>query len=326
MYLVADVGGTNMRFALAGQTLDPASISKVKLTAFGSLEEALKFYLAQQGNPTLKTACFAVAAPVESYDKRSSSAYFERHLARRIALVSAPDIAFSRASLAAACGVKRAHIINDWHAMGYTVAGLEQNEYSDLYPQREVVPGAMKAACGPGTGLGTCFVLDAPERVHVIASESQHMTFAPRSAAQQRVFSFLQAKFPDHVSWERLVCGPGLADMHEALSGEKLTPEQVEAKAKAADVSALATVACFLETLAHFAANLALCVNARGGVYIGGNVVNGLKDFIEPECFAAHFAAKGRYEAFLNSVPVRLMSARDPGLKGALGYLQQIYR
>ncbi|MBI1363204.1 MAG: glucokinase [Proteobacteria bacterium] len=307
-HLVADLGGTNIRLALATEDgLKKGSTRRYAVADFASLEDTCRAYLKGIGHSgKVGKACLAVAAPVQEGKVRMTNHHWR----------------FSRRSVCAAVGASKTVFLNDWEAIGYGASLLTPDHYVDLLDGRPVREGCV-VMCGPGTGLGTVIVHPVNGHPTVIPSEAAHMTFTPRSPHQKLIGEFLKAKF-GHVSWERVLSGPGLADAYQALSGERTSPEDVTRRAQTGEQLALKVVEIFAESLAHYAANLTLTVLAQGGVYLGGGVLPHIRPLINIRAFDQAFTDKGRYAKYLTTIPVRVLTTPEPALIGAAGYLHRM--
>jgi glucokinase len=307
-HLVADLGGTNIRLALATDAgLVPGSARRYVIADFASLEDACRTYLKDAGHTAkVGKACLAVAAPIQDGKVRLTNHHWR----------------FSRRSVCAAIGAARTVFINDWEAIGYSAALLTPADYTNLLDGRPEREGCL-VMCGPGTGLGTVIVHPVGGQPTVIPSEAAHMTFTPRSPHQKLIGEFLKAKF-GHVSWERVLSGPGLADAYQALSGERTSPDDVTRRAQNGEPLALKVVEVFAESLAHYAANLTLTVLAQGGVYLGGGVLPHIRPLMNVRAFEQAFTDKGRYAKYLSTIPVRVLTTPEPALIGAAGYLRRM--
>jgi glucokinase len=177
---------------------------------------------------------------------------------------------------------------------------------------------------GAGTGLGVGALVPSDGRWLALQSEGGHVAFSPCDQREQAVLSFCWQRY-DHVSAERLVSGPGIALIHEALashrnlnSGAPLSTESIVARALAdSDALCRETLDCFCAMLGTVAANIAVTLCARGGIYIGGGVVPRLGEFFARSPFRARFENKGRFSAFTAQIPTLLITAPYPALTGA---------
>jgi glucokinase len=306
--LLGDIGGTHARWAWqpdAGAPLqDPVMLP---CAANASLLESAASYLASSGHARPVSAGIGVAAVVAG---------------DRVTMTNG-NWSFSIAQLKRALGLERCLVINDFTALAM---GLTELRPSDLRPIGGGSPlrGAPMALLGPGTGLGVSGLLpNADDGWSALNGEGGHATLAATDEREAEVLSRLRRRF-GHVSAERVLSGPGLVNLYEALCGlagvvaRPLTPADISAAAIASTDRRCAEAArLFASFLGNVAGNLALTLGARGGVYIGGGVVPHLGPAFDDGLFRRQFDDKGRFATYLKSVPVWLITAQAPALVGA---------
>lgn len=312
LYLVADLGGTNVRLALSTRAggVNMGSLRVWPHKQFATFDDALARYLSELHITRVEAAALAVAGPVTG---------------DRVTLTN-HEWVISRTEVAQTCACAKAnvHFINDWQAIGWAVDDIKDEDLRTLLPAKpHREPGTMRVLTGPGSGLGTCLVHTDPHngKLDVWPSEAAHMTFTPRTADQHFLNTFLEQRFK-HVSWERVVSGPGLAMAYEAIAGKVLDPKEVTEKARAGDPVARRVAGVFWDSLAHYAGNLALVLLARGGVYLGGGILPQMADLLDVARFRQAFTDKGRFENYLTTIPVYLMVHPAPGILGAAHFLR----
>ena len=297
--LLADIGGTNSRFAIAGPDGRPERIVILENDELGSLEAAITRYLDESGVRP-HAAVLAVAAPIDGEE---------------IALTNR-DWQFRRSELARRFGFEQLRIVNDFEAIAWGLTRLASDDVHVLGPGRPSHAG-VKAVFGPGTGLGVAALVPVDGGAHVLASEGGHVTFGPQLPDEIEVFARL---FREHgiVSAETILSGPGLPRLMRAVDPKSahLTPEAVVASALAGEPAALATVQLFVRLLGRFAGGLALTFKAVGGVYIAGGVASRFGALLDAQAFRAAFEAHPPYQALLASIPTWLMRRSEPGLLG----------
>jgi glucokinase len=304
--LVADIGGTNARFALCGPDGKPESEQKLEVASYPGVVEAARAYLAGR---QVAHAVFAVATHVDS---------------DWIHLTNAPW-AFSVQATEAALGLKRLAVINDFTAQALAVPRLGPADRVELGGEAPQAAAPI-AVLGPGTGLGVAGLLPVQGIWYPIPSEGGHVSLAPHDERDAAVLAWLKRRF-GHVSNERVLSGPGLANLATALAaleGETLViddPREVSRRAASRECrfcqEALRRFSSFLGAAAG---DLALLFCALGGVYIGGGLVKRLGGLFDVERFRASFVAKGRFVDYLTRIPTYLVTRRDPGLLGAASY------
>jgi glucokinase len=304
--LIADIGGTNARFALAGPDGRPRDEQRLLVADFPGPVEAARAYL---GERTVRHAVFAVATPVDS---------------DWIDLTNAPW-AFSVRAVQNALDLKRIAVINDFTAQALAVPRIEAEERVQIL-DGEPQPRSAIAVIGPGTGLGVAGLLPVLDTWYPIPSEGGHVSLAPHNEREASILALLQKRF-GHVSNERVLSGPGLINLATALAvldGEVIDlddPLEVSRRAESGQCrycrEALERFSSFLGAAAG---DLALLFCALGGVYISGGLCKRLGALLDVPRFRASFVAKGRFADYLARIPVYLVIRRDPGLLGAAAY------
>ena len=320
--LVADIGGTNARFALASfeaGTLRISAPAVMQTTDHESLEAALDVFLKEENSPRLDAVAICAAGPVTGAGSAAS-----------IAMTNCPW-EISRARLVQATGVAEPLLMNDFAALALAVPHLMAADLFD-FGGASADPAAAIAIIGPGTGLGVGALMpDAEGRYIAIPGEGGHADLTVTTLRELAVAGQLM-KVYGRVSVERVLSGPGLVSLHAALcvlegrDGEASSAAHDIATSARSGTDALAAeaVSLFCGWLGATAGNLALTFGARGGVYIGGGIVPGwlAKDAVsETQIFDAalfrhHFLNKGRLRPWLAQIPVRIITRPDPALLG----------
>jgi glucokinase len=319
--LVADIGGTNARFAVShGWPLGTVEAAGADLLVdarhlpvrdFSGLAEAAAAYLDGHPfeRPEIDEAVIAVATPVD---------------AEVIRFTNSPWT-FTRPALQAALGVERLAVINDFAAQAAAIPQLRPDD-SIAIGGGEALPGWPIAVIGPGTGLGAAGLVPGHDGPIVVASEAGHVSFAPHDALELEVLRRLFGRFA-HVSNERLISGPGLVTLTHAIaeiSGRAFEGDTPEAVTRAAEMAtsdlAIDALRVFSGLLGGAAGDLALSFGAKGGVFVCGGLCGKLGPFFDHVGFRARFEAKGRLGGFLSSIPCRLVTNPQTGLIGAAAY------
>lgn len=311
--VVADIGGTNARFSRVN--LNTLTMDKVKVYPclnFSSLVSALMFYQQEQCLLELKQVVIAIACPV--IDDYVSMTNFHWQ--------------FSIKEVQSQLNLENFYVINDFTAIAMSLPFLAQKEMvqvgggqSDLCKPRVIL--------GAGTGLGVAHLISTTEGFIPLAGEGGHMTWAPQNEQEVFIQRYLTAHY-DHVSWERLLSGPGLENLYLALAAyqkkqvRSLTAKEITAKAlKGGSLLAKETIGQFLASLGAFAGDLALAVGAWGGVYIAGGIIPKFLDLIDSSEFRRRFESKGRSSHVTCQISTHIVLAKQPGLLGAAVYLKQ---
>lgn len=321
--LVADIGGTNARFALADMTnpADPAlvSIRRYPVARFDSLAAAIRHYLQEADGPAQpRRAVLGVAAPVKG---------------DRIAITNNPWT-FSVAELRAALGFDAVAAINDFTANSLSLPLLKPGDLTAIGPSKPSplgstgsrAPDRTYAVIGPGTGLGVGALLLRRGRAIAVDSEGGHVSFAPDNAYEFAILESARKHF-ERVSYERLICGPGLMNLYRAVCDVEgvapgaQTPEQVTALAGGnQDGPPRRTLELFCEILGACAGDVALMFGAWDGVYLAGGMLGTLMPWIAAGGFRRRFEAKGRYRPAMQAVPTLAILHPDLGLLGAAAH------
>jgi glucokinase len=307
--LLADVGGTNARFAW--QTGRDAALTEVACYPCAdheSLEAAIRHYLTQHHKPCPAACAIGIANPILGDLVQMTNHHWS----------------FSVSQLQRDLGLTQLKVINDFPALALSLPTLQMTDLRAV-GQGVAVPGAPMAVLGPGTGLGVSGLLPAGASQFVsITGEGGHVTLAADNDFEAAVIDFLTRRF-GHASAERALSGPGLINLHEAV---RALAKQPVAPLSAADIigrarqdrdaPCLMAIKLFCNFLGSVAGNLALTLGARGGVYIGGGMAPRMLAELEGSTFRERFVAKGRFRGYLNDIPTFVIDAAvSPALAGA---------
>lgn len=309
--LVADIGGTNARFALADAAGNLQDILVLASKDYASLQAAIEAYLAQV-QARVTQAAIAIANPITGDYVHMTNHHW----------------GFSISQLREAMHWQELQVMNDFTAQALAVLAL-QDEEKKLIRAGVAHPAKPMAVIGPGTGLGVSGLLpNATREWLALAGEGGHVSLPVHTEKQWQIKQLAQQKYGEHVSAERILCGSGLAFLDAAcaqLAGKhrvRSAPEVTEA-ALAGEAQAREVVALFMTWLADVAANVTLTIGATGGVYLCGGILPKLAEAIDWQGFNEAFTAKGRMSAYLQDVPVFLVLAEQIGLRGAAIYARQ---
>jgi glucokinase len=312
--LLADVGGTNVRFAIQRRGGASTDLHVMSDSGFPTLAAAAEAYLGGlDAADRPRVAAFAVASPV---------------IGDRVALTNRAW-SFSIEALRRTLGLDALHIVNDLEAVALAVPALDRSDLRAL-GAGAAVPGAPVGVLAPGTGLGTATLFWDGAKPVATASEGGHATMAAADDDEAAVLGWLRARL-GHVSAERVLSGQGLINLHRALSARAaggdapaLTAEEIGGRAIAAsDAEACAAVAMFSAMLGTFAGNLALTLGALGGIYVAGGVVPKLAGAFDVARFRARFEDKGRFQPYLARIPAWLITHETPALLGLAARLDR---
>ncbi|MGH6864658.1 MAG: glucokinase [Methyloceanibacter sp.] len=309
--LVADIGGTNARFAVADlDTLELAAIRDFPCASHPTPAAAMCHYLADLAVRP-RHAAIAVAAPVTSEE---------------IEFTNSPW-SFTRSELCRAAELHTIHVLNDFEALSLSLPHLLQAEVHQIGGDAPVEDAA-KAVLGPGTGLGVAGLVWSGAQWVAVPGQGGHVSLR---ANDERELALLERlRFGrDHLSFERALSGPGLSDLYRAVAAshgrdeERLAPNDVLSRALQGDDDlAEETVNTFTAWLGSFAGDIALVFGARGGVYLGGGISPRLLSRLAGGAFRRAFEDKGRMKSFLAPIPVYVILAEFAALKGAASSLR----
>lgn len=314
--LLADIGGTNARFALARidahAPLLMDSVREFAVADFPSLAHAAQHYLDGTG-ASPRTGVFAVAGRVDGDEARITNHAW----------------VISAQRTGEALGLQSLKLVNDFAAQAMAAS---------LYGPNDVVPiggaawsrdGGDKtyAIIGAGTGLGVGGLLRRDGRYYPLQTEGGHVSFAPNTPEEIEILKQLSAEF-GRVSNERLVSGMGLVNLYRALSaiaGEDpgpLKPEDITARAREGDARSLRTIDVFCAVFGAAAGDLVLTLGAWDAVFLAGGLVPKLLPTLAHSGFRQRFEYKGRFAPVMARVPALAVVHPQPGLLGAAAMAQ----
>lgn len=311
-WLVADIGGTNARFALAeGPQHGVHHIRLLPTAQHAGPGVAARSYLdalaVELGGAyrAPRWAAFAVATPVtgDRIEFTNSAWSFSRDQVQRM------------------LGLDALLVVNDFEALALALPYLKPEQLRS----HGAAPGAQGtlAVIGPGTGLGVGAVTPTLLGWQAIAGEGGHATLAADNDFEAAVIGQARREH-QHVSAERLLSGIGLPTLYRSVAAvlgsaaaDLSTPDIVQQGSAGADPTCARTIDTFCAMLGSFAGNVALTLGARGGLFIGGGIVPRMADFFFASRFRERFEAKGRFRAYLESIPTALIVEPYAALTGA---------
>lgn len=310
--LVADIGGTNARFALLHDSVRNDELV-LACADYPDLVAATEHYLSTVGaaaGPSRPIeAAIAIAGPITGDIVRMTNHVWE----------------FSASQTRQRLRWQRFIVLNDFTALAMAVRHLPEADLEKIGGGRPA-PGMPIAVLGPGTGLGVSGLIpagspDAPQWVP-LQGEGGHVTLSVMNEREVEIFQQLHRRFA-HVSAERVISGPGLVNLYEALCAiegvvpQVLAPAEITRRAQEASCRiCMETVSTFCALLGTMASNLVLTLGALGGVYIGGGIVPGVGALFTSSPFRNRFEDKGRFADYLARVPSYVIRAELPALIG----------
>lgn len=320
--LLADLGGTNVRFALcdpaSSAPLLPSSVQRYRVSQFTSLAAAMRQYLHDtDGHP--EHALIAAAGRISA--------------GQTVQITNNPWAVSARA-LQDELALQSVRLINDFAAQSMALTLLSASEQTAVGPVPVPPVGTDGAqtfvVMGPGTGLGVGALLWRDGRASVLESEGGHAGFAGHSADDIDILTRLNQRF-GRVSNERLLSGQGLVNLYMtlcAIAGQEaqtLRPEDITARANAgSDPLCVRTVETLAGIFGSIAGDLVLTLGGWNGVYLTGGLLPVLLPWLQRGSFRERFEAKGRFSETLQHVPTVAITAAEPGLLGAAAVARQM--
>jgi glucokinase len=308
--VAVDVGGTNARFVKAkvgmGKRPELGAIHQYRVADHASLADAWVAFARDSGGQLPREAGIAVAGPVSS---------------EVVKFTNSPWILAPR-TLGAELGVDRLTLINDFGAVAHAVAWLAPEEFRHLAGPTALPESGVTTIAGLGTGLGVAQLLRRGGRYFAIETEGAHGDFGPVDELEDKVLLWLRHRFV-RVSDERIVSGPALANIYEAMaaiSGESIVLRDDAAlwdvAIKGEDQLAAAALDRLVLSFGSVTGDLAL-QHGSNQIVITGGIANRIVDRLTGPLFHQRFCSKGRYSARMESFPIRLALHPEPGLLGA---------
>ncbi len=318
--LSGDVGGTKTRLAVFDvqrQGVRALAEETYPSGQYDSLEAVVREFLRGR-SLDFPCAAFGIAGPVRG---------------ARVQTTNLPWL-IDAAHLASELGLERAYLLNDLEANAWGIDALSEEDFFLLSPGRPGHGGNM-SVISAGTGLGQAGLYWDGERHRPFASEGGHSSFSPGDEREVALLRFLSERF-GYVSWERVLSGPGLANVHEFLTEFRSSdiPEWLAAEMAQGDRSAAISRAALaerdpvcveaLELFVHLygveAGNHALKIMATGGVYLGGGIAPKILEKLKGPLFMEGFLNKGRMRSLLEAMPVRVILNDRTALYGPALY------
>jgi glucokinase len=305
--LVGDIGATNARFSLVAPD---GSIEEPVVFASGlypDIGDAIREFLEMRASIASPTsAVLAIAGAVQG-----GQAVMTNHPWR-----------FSVDALRDRLRLQRLRVVNDFAANALAIPHLREEEFLQI-GEGAPAPATPIAVLGPGTGLGMSLLMPAKGGFEAFPSEGGHVTMAASSPREAAVLEVVRERY-GHASAERVLSGPGLVNLYEAIGHlddaprQALSPKEItETGATGTNPQAQEATAMFCAMLGTIAGNLALTLCAEGGVYIAGGIAPKLGERFARSQFRARFESKGRFETYLRRIPTFLITRPLPALLGA---------
>lgn len=312
--ILADIGATNARFGLVVGS-EMGSIETYAVADYASPIEAARAFLSGPGKGhTPKRALIAAAGPV---------------VKGRVSMTNAAwtvDTARIRQGLE----LDEVRVLNDFEALGWTLPALHEEDVFTLGGGHAAELGTM-AVMGPGSGFGLAAIAFGAGGETVLVTEGGHATLSSENRREDAIILELRTQL-HHVSVERVLSGPGLVQLYQAIAkiDNRAVPQRSSAgivrHAQAGDCQvSRETLDLFCAFLGSVAGNVALTLGARGGVFIGGGIAARFPDFLRRSAFRERFEAKGRMSSYLSAIPTAIIMHPNPAFLG-LAYLARSSR
>ena len=317
MILAGDIGGTNTRLAFFEGTpehLNPVAIEVFPSREHEGLAEIARLFL-EKHHQKARAAVFGIAGAVVD---------------GRVEATNLPWVVDSR-NLASELGIDGVEVINDLLANAHGIALLNDSDFVLLNPGSPS-PTGNRALISAGTGLGEAGLLKAAAGYEPFPSEGGHADFGPRNELEVELLRYLMDRF-EHVSYERVLSGPGLHNIYQFLRdtgrGEEhawLAEQMVQGDPSAAIATSalegtsdicVQALDIFVSVYGAEAGNLALKVVATGGMFVGGGIAPKIIRKLSSSTFIKAFTAKGRMSHLLQGIPVCVITNDKTALLGA---------
>jgi glucokinase len=318
--LVADIGGTNARFAVLDEpgglarrlpalsTRDPAFADAAAALA-GAMDTAMKIALAKTALPESsvrpRSLVLAVAGPVHGVTAELTNAAWR----------------FDGPALVDALGVETGLLLNDFEALAMAAPSLRAADVTAIGAPVAADPKGPMLVLGPGTGFGAATVLRIGDGLSVLPGEAGHIELGPATEAEAALWSHLE-RVDGRITVEALLSGSGLGRLEAALAAEAGCPQArrdggaVAVAAQAGEPVACQAVALFARLLGRVAGDLALVVKATGGVFIAGGVTPKLLPLIDASAMRTAFDDKAPMDALMRTMPLGVVTVPDPAFLG----------
>lgn len=308
--LIADIGGTYARFTLERAPGQFEHTASLRCADHADFHAAITAYLAGIPSTRIDHAAVAIANPVEGDVVRMTNYHWH----------------FSIEEMRERLGLQTLVVVNDFTALALALPRLvpsQRRQVGGGSPVTRSVVGLI----GAGSGLGVSGLIPAGDGWVALGTEGGHTSFSPRDDREMDLLRYAMTQH-DHVSFERLVSGPGLELTYRALLHRAHSPVQAlpapEITRRAlggTDLVCLEALEVFCAMLGTAAANLAVTQGAMGGVFIGGGIVPRLGTWFDGSPFRARFEDKGRFSGYLRAIPTYVITAEHATLDGASAVL-----
>ena len=304
--LIADIGGTFARFALETAPGRFEHAASLRCADHADFHAAVTAFLSTLGPEHIQHAAVAIANPVEGDQVRMTNYHWR----------------FSIEQMRERLKFETLVVVNDFTALAMALPSLTASQRRQVgggVPRDRSVIGLL----GAGSGLGVSGLIPAAEGWVALGTEGGHTSFSPRDEREMEILRYAMTEF-EHVSFERLLSGPGMALIYRALmhrdrhTGEALAAPEITRRAlQGSDDRCIETLDVFCAMLGTAASNLAVTQGAMGGIYIGGGIVPRLGTWFDSSPFRKRFEDKGRFSEYLKAIPTYVITAEHATFVGA---------
>ena len=309
--LIADIGGTNARFAIFDRSGSADFAITVATADFPTLEDAILAAVLPQAPDAPRSAVLALAAPIRG---------------EAVPLTNCPWIVAPN-RLIAELGFDEVILLNDFEALSLSLPGLAAADLDQIGPGDRELHGN-RLVVGPGTGLGAAALLNIGNRWVPLPGEGGHVDFGPRTERDGAIWPHIE-RLGGRVSAETLLSGQGLVRIHRAIAAgqgqaaDPLSPAEITARAAAgSDIAAVETLDLFAAYLGRFAGDLALVFLPTGGVYLGGGITGRIAPFLKRPGFREAFIDKAPHRAILEEMATAIITHPNPALAGIADFVR----
>ena len=324
--LAGDIGGTKTILQVVdygnGQ-FKPLAEQRFSSGVYESFDSLLDIFISENKAvcSNIESACIGVAGPVDKHQSHVTNLPWR----------------LNSESLSDDFGIAHFTLINDFQAVGYGIARLQDHDLINLQSGKRSDGHPVRSVIGAGTGLGHAILSwrDDIEDYQVLASEGGHASFAPGDELQRELLQFLSNEF-ESVSQERVISGPGIenifrflsqkyqsklgAELANIIQSEDVAPIIVEYGLQKKDPVAVQTLELFVDAYGAAAGNLALMSMSKGGVYIAGGIAPRISTLLCQGGFINAFNKKSKMQELLQNIPVYIINNPKVGLLGAANY------
>jgi len=308
--LVADIGGTNTRVALArGPIVERATVMRYANADHADLDRVLARFLSDTAiaSHAITGICVAAAGPVQD----------------GVARLTNLDWHIDRATLGDSLGAGKVAVLNDLQAQGHAIGHIDAADLDVIIAQPQAPAHAAKLVVGLGTGFNACPVFDTDLGRFVPPSEAGHVSLPALGGSMGALTAAMIADF-GFASVEEVLSGRGISYLHHVLHGQTSDPAQIMTDLAAGEPRACATAAAFVQIMGAVIGDLALSHLPFGGIYLVGGVSRAIGPYLARYGFADHLRAKGRFAGFMDRFGVSLVRDDYAALTGCASHLSKL--